>query len=162
LFANDIKKECFAQAKELGGCLLESMRATGGNFMADETEHGYLEDGIEEEGGSLMTALLTGAAVAVIKPELLPGMAIGVAAAMGPKLLPTIGGVLRPFIRTAVRAGYSTAIATRGVVAEAGEQVQDMFAEARAEVANGRKPARRRNGARKPAKRRRPAKVAAA
>lgn len=122
--------------------------------MADESEHSYLEDGIEEEGGSLITTLLTGAAIAVIKPELLPGMAIGVAAAMGPKLLPTVGGVLRPFVRTAVRAGYSTAVATRGVVAEAGEQVQDMLAEARAE-ANGKKPARRRNGTRKPSKRRR-------
>ena len=123
--------------------------------MADESEHGYREDGIEEEGGSLMTALLTGAAVAVIKPELLPGMAIGVAAAMGPKLLPTVGGLLRPFITTAVRAGYSTAIATRGVVAEAGEQVQDMLAEARADVSNGKKPARRRNVARKATTKRR-------
>lgn len=123
--------------------------------MADESEHGFLEDGIEEEGGTLMTTLLTGAAVAIIKPELLPGMAIGVAAAMGPKLLPTVGGVLRPFIRTAVRAGYSTAIATRGVVAEAGEQVQDILAEARAEVANGKKPARRRTVPRKAATKRR-------
>ncbi len=121
--------------------------------MAEDSEDGYLEDGIEEEGGSLMSAILTGAAVAVIKPELLPGMAIGVAAAMGPKLLPTVGGVLRPFVRTAVRAGYSTALATRGAVAEAGEQLQDMLAEARAETANGKKPVRRRNGARKPTKR---------
>jgi hypothetical protein len=95
-----------------------------------------------------------------MKPELLPGMAIGVAAAMGPKLLPTVGGVLRPIVRTAVRAGYSTALMTRGVVAEAGEQVQDMLAEARAEAANGKKPARRRNGTRKTAKRRTPAKTA--
>ncbi len=123
--------------------------------MADESEQSYLEDGIEEEGGSLMSTLITGAAVAVIKPELLPGMAIGVAAAMGPKLLPTVGGVLRPFVRTAVRAGYSTALATRGAVAEAGEQLQDLLAEAKAEVANGKKPVKRRNGARKPAKRRR-------
>jgi hypothetical protein len=121
--------------------------------MADESEHGYFDD-VEEEAGSLITTILTGAAVAVIKPELLPGMAIGVAAAMGPKLLPTVGNVLRPFVRTAVRAGYSTALATRGVVAEAGEQVQDMIAEARAEATNGKKPVRRRNGARKPAKRR--------
>jgi hypothetical protein len=127
--------------------------------MADDSEHSY-EDGIQEEAGSLMTTLLTGAAVAVMKPELLPGMAIGVAAAMGPKLLPTVGGVLRPIVRTAVRAGYSTALMTRGVVAEAGEQVQDMLAEARAEAANGKKPARRRNGTRKTAKRRTPAKTA--
>jgi hypothetical protein len=123
--------------------------------MADESKHSYLEDGIEEEGSTLVTTLLTGAAVAFIKPELLPGMAIGVAAVMGPKLLPTVGGVLRPFVRTAIRAGYSTAIATRGVVAEAGEQVQDILAEARAEVVNGKKPVGKRNGARNASKRRR-------
>lgn len=144
----------FALRSTLAMCEVQLVIGLGGIFMADQSEHGYLEDGIEEEAGSLMTTLLAGAAVAVIKPELLPGMAIGVAAAMGPKLLPTVGGVLRPFVRTAVRAGYSTALATRGVVAEAGEQVQDMLAEARAEAANGKKPARRRNGARKASKRR--------
>lgn len=127
--------------------------------MADERDD-YVndEDGIpevlEEEGSSLLGTLITGAAVAFLKPDLLPGMAVGIAAALGPKLLPAVGGLLRPVIKTAVRAGYATAVATRGVVAEAGEQVQDILAEARADAVVTRKPAtKKRRVARKPRKR---------
>src|ERR671912_105260 len=129
--------------------------------MADEERDEYEENGdeglpevLEEEGSSLLGTLITGAAVAFIKPDLLPGMAVGVAAALGPKLLPAIGSLLRPVVKTAVRAGYATAIATRGVVAEAGEQVQDLVAEARADTQINRKPATKRpRAARKPRKR---------
>jgi hypothetical protein len=108
---------------------------------------------LEEEGSSLLGTILTGAAVALIKPDLLPGMAVGVAAALGPKLLPAIGTLLRPVVKTAVRAGYATAVATRGVVAEAGEQVQDMIAEARADAVVPRKPAaKKRRAPRRPRK----------
>jgi hypothetical protein len=128
--------------------------------MADEQEN-YEETGdeglpevLEEEGSSLIGALVTGAAVALIKPDLLPGMAVGIAAALGPKLLPAVGALLRPIVKTAVRAGYATAVATRGVVAEAGEQVQDMIAEVRSDVEVARKPAtKKRRVARKPGKR---------
>ena len=128
--------------------------------MADERED-YEENGeegfpevLEEEGSSLIGTLVTGAAVALIKPELLPGMAVGVAAALGPKLLPAVSALLRPVIKTAVRAGYATAVATRGVVAEAGEQVQDMIAEVRSDTTVARKPAtKKRRVARKPRKR---------
>ena len=126
--------------------------------MADEDRDDYeaeddgAPDVLEEEGSSLLGALITSAAVAFIKPDLLPGMAVGVAAALGPKLLPAVGGLLRPVVKTAVRAGYATAVATRGVVAEAGEQVQDMIAEARSETVVTRKPATKKR-ARKPRKR---------
>jgi len=127
--------------------------------MADDVRDDYEENGeglpevLEDEGSSLLGTLITGAAVAFIKPDLLPGMAVGVAAALGPKLLPAVGGLLRPVVKTAVRAGYATAVATRGVVAEAGEQVQDMIAEARADTAVARKPAaKKRRVARKPRK----------
>ena len=128
--------------------------------MADEERDDYEAEGdgmpevLEEEGSSLLGTLITGAAVAFIKPDLLPGMAVGVAAALGPKLLPAVGSLLRPVVKTAVRAGYATAIATRGVVAEAGEQVQDLIAEARADTEINRKPATKRpRAARKPRKR---------
>jgi hypothetical protein len=128
--------------------------------MADEERDDYEAEGdgmpevLEEEGSSLLGTLITGAAVAFIKPDLLPGMAVGVAAALGPKLLPAVGSLLRPVVKTAVRAGYATAIATRGVVAEAGEQVQDLIAEARADTQINRKPAtKKQRAARKPRKR---------
>jgi hypothetical protein len=127
--------------------------------MADEERDDYdgedngLPDVLEEEGSSLLGTLVTGAAVALIKPDLLPGMAVGVAAALGPKLLPAVGSLLRPIVKTAVRAGYVTAVATRGVVAEAGEQVQDLIAEARANTDVNRKTPTKRQRARKPRKR---------
>lgn len=126
--------------------------------MADEERDDYEEgDGmpevLEEEGSSLLGTVITGAAVALIKPDLLPGMAVGVAAALGPKLLPAVGSLLRPVVKTAVRAGYVAAVATRGVVAEAGEQVQDMVAEVRADSQVNRKPSTKKRAARKPRKR---------
>ena len=127
--------------------------------MADEEKDDYEDEGHgseawEEETSSLLGTVITGAAVAFIKPDLLPGMAVGVAAALGPKLLPAVGSLLRPVVRTAVRAGYATAIATRGVVAEAGEQFQDLVAEARADTQVNRKPSTKsKRAARKPRKR---------
>jgi hypothetical protein len=121
-----------------------------------DDDHGFgpdEEDVAEEEGSTLMTTLLAGAAVAIFAPELLPGMAIGVAAMLAPRILPMVGGTLRPLMKTAVRAGYSAAITAREVAAEAGEQVQDMVAEARAAQTNGR-PATKARGARKSPKRR--------
>src|SRR5262245_28767660 len=85
------------------------------------------------EDGSLTSAAITGVAVALLNAELLPGMAIGVAAVMGPRLLPFVGSVLRPVLRTVVKAGYATFETAREVAAEANEQFQDMMAEARAD-----------------------------
>ncbi|MBV8550242.1 MAG: DUF5132 domain-containing protein [Acidobacteriaceae bacterium] len=75
------------------------------------------------------TIAVVGVGVALISAELLPGMLIGVAAAF----LPGIGPKLRPFFRATVRAGYSAVRKTREVVAEAGEQIQDIVAEAKSE-----------------------------
>jgi Protein of unknown function (DUF5132) len=132
----------------------------GRDEMADDERDDYDAEGNgmpevwDEEGSSLLGTIITGAAVALIKPDLLPGMAVGVAAALGPKLLPAVGSLLRPVVKTAVRAGYATAVATRGVVAEAGEQFQDLVAEARADTQVNRKPAtKRQRTARKPRKR---------
>jgi Protein of unknown function (DUF5132) len=88
------------------------------------------------EDGSLTTTVIAGIAVAVLAPQLLAGMAIGVGAMLAPKLLPTLGSALRPVIKTAVRAGYSVALKTREMAAEASEQMQDLVAEAAAEQEN--------------------------
>ena len=76
------------------------------------------------------TIVVVGAAVALISTELLPGMLIGVAAA----LLPGVGPKMRPFLKSSVRAGYAAVRKTREAMAEAGEQIQDIVAEARAET----------------------------
>lgn len=106
--------------------------------------------GLADSG--LTTAAITGVAVALINPSLLPGMAIGVAATMGPRLLPVISNILRPIVSTAVRAGYAATVMTREAVAEASEQFQDMVAEARADYemagASGEEHARERQAQR--------------
>ena len=75
------------------------------------------------------TIAVVGVGVALISSELLPGMLIGVAAA----LLPGIGPKMRPFLKSTVKAGYSAVRKTREMIAEAGEQVHDMIAEVQAE-----------------------------
>jgi hypothetical protein len=82
--------------------------------------------------GKAATIAVVGVGVALISTELIPGMIIGVAAA----LLPGIGPKLRPLLKSTVRAGYSMVQKTREMVAEATEQVQDVVAEARAEGAD--------------------------
>jgi hypothetical protein len=91
------------------------------------------DTGLDREGPSLATAALIGVGVAIIEPELIPGMLIGAGVWLVPKLLPALGGILRPVVKGAVKAGYSATMAVREVVAEAGEQVEDIVAEARAE-----------------------------
>jgi hypothetical protein len=76
------------------------------------------------------TIAVVGVGVALISTELLPGMLIGVTAA----LLPGIGPKVRPFLKSTVKAGYSAVRKTREMIAEAGEQMQDMIAEAKAEA----------------------------
>jgi hypothetical protein len=77
------------------------------------------------------TIAVVGVGVALISTELIPGMLIGVAAA----LLPGMGPKLRPFLKSTVKAGFSAVRKTREMIAEAGEQVQDMLAEVQAEDA---------------------------
>lgn len=86
-----------------------------------------------DNSSSYSTTILAGAAVAILAPELLPGMAIGVAAMLAPRILPSVGFAFRPLVKTAVKAGYSVATSARELAAEAGEQVQDLVAEVRAE-----------------------------
>jgi hypothetical protein len=81
-------------------------------------------------GGKVATIAIVGVGVALISAELIPGMLIGVAAA----LLPGIGPKMRPFFRSTVRAGYKAVQKTREAMAEAGEQFQDIVAEAKAET----------------------------
>jgi hypothetical protein len=91
------------------------------------------ESGLEREGPSLATVALVGVGVAIIEPELIPGLLIGAGAVLAPKLLPALGGMVRPLFRNMVKAGYSAGMRVRETAAEVGEQVEDYVAEARAE-----------------------------
>lgn len=83
--------------------------------------------------GKVATVAVVGVGAALISVELIPGLLIGAAAAFLPNFMPKLGQSLRPAMRSTVRASYKFAQKTREVFAEAGEQVQDMVAEARLE-----------------------------
>jgi hypothetical protein len=79
------------------------------------------------------TVAVVGVGAALISVELIPGLLIGAAAALLPNFMPKLGKSLRPAMRSTVRASYKLAQKTRETFAEAGEQMQDMVAEARLE-----------------------------
>ena len=57
---------------------------------------------------------------------------VGVAI-LAPVLLPAVGSVVRPLVKGAVKAGLTVKDMAVGAVAEAGEQLSDLVAEAKAE-----------------------------
>ena len=59
-------------------------------------------------------------------------VAVGVVV-LAPVLLPVVGCVLRPVVKGAVKAGLTVKDMTVGFVTEAGEQVSDLVAKAKAE-----------------------------
>jgi hypothetical protein len=95
------------------------------------------EAGLQREGPSMATVVLVGAGVAIVEPELIPGMLIGAGAWLAPKLLPSIGSMLRPAVKGIVKAAYSATTSVREMAAEASEQIEDMVAEAKAEQQAG-------------------------
>jgi Protein of unknown function (DUF5132) len=67
---------------------------------------------------------------ALIETALIPGIVIGLAAAVAPKYMPQMG---QPMFRSAVRGAYKFGRKAREAAAEATEQVQDIVAEVHAE-----------------------------
>ena len=83
------------------------------------------------------TVAVVGLGAALIEAELIPGILIGVAAMLAPNLLPKVGNGLRPIVKGIVKAGYTLTERARETFAEAGEQMQDIVAEVRAEQHTG-------------------------
>lgn len=84
-------------------------------------------------GPMLTTGALIGVAT-LVAPELFVGMAVGAGIAMVSNSLPDlIGGIMRPLVKTAIKAGYGAATMAREMISEASESVSDVVAEARAE-----------------------------
>jgi hypothetical protein len=110
------------------------------------TGYGYADDdrprrrmvyrGREEEYGevdSLVTAVAIGGAAVALEAELLPGVLIGAGAMLLGRMFPQIGGLVRPVLKTAVRAGYAVTDTARGMVSEASGPFRDVVDEVRSE-----------------------------
>jgi hypothetical protein len=79
----------------------------------------FFEDVVERLGGSA-------------------GLGIGVAAAvLAPTLLPVLSRGLRPIAKGAIKGYLLMTTRARTAVADAGERLQDLYAEARSEVETG-------------------------
>jgi hypothetical protein len=85
---------------------------------------------------TIVTVGVVAVGVALIEVAWIPGMLIGLAAAFAPKYVPKMSDGFRPLLKQTVRGAYKMAQKTREAVAEAGEQMQDLMAEARAEEAH--------------------------
>lgn len=77
-------------------------------------------------------AAVVGVGVAVFEAALLPGVVLGVAAILLPKVLPSIGNALSPLVTSTVRGAYRLGQKTKEIVAEAEEHVSDIVAEVNA------------------------------
>ncbi len=63
-----------------------------------------------------------------------PNILVGVGVALvAPVILPALGYVVRPLAKGIVKAGLTVKDMVVGIAAEAGEQISDLVAEARAE-----------------------------
>ena len=94
-------------------------------------------DEAPDDQGEIIATAATIAVVAVgaviFEAALLPGIALGVAATLAPRVLPSIGAAMAPMFRSTVRGAYKLGQRTREAVAEAQEHVNDIVAEANAE-----------------------------
>ena len=75
------------------------------------------------------TVAVVGVGVIVFEAALLPGLALGVAAMLAPKVLPNLGAALNPLFRSTVRGAYQVGRKTKEMMAEAQEHVNDIVAE---------------------------------
>ena len=91
----------------------------------------------EQTRSELVTAAVIGAAAVLIEIELLPGILLGVAAMMIPKLFPGVTNFARPLMKSTIGLGYRAMAKTQQLVAEASDHAQDMLAEIRVESERG-------------------------
>lgn len=109
----------------------------------DEERGAWMSDTLADNVGSVATAATVVVGAALIESELIPGLVIGAGAVLLGMMFPQVRHVVRPVLKTAVRAGMAVADRAREVVAEAGEQVQDVVAEVQSEREHRGRRARR-------------------
>ena len=95
-------------------------------------------DEAPNDSGEIIATAATIAVVAVgaavFEAALLPGIALGVAATLAPRALPSIGAAIAPMLRSSVRNVYQVGQRAREMVAEAQEHMSDIVAEADADA----------------------------
>jgi len=113
----------------------------GHSDPASNGQHpGTLADEPEETQGGNDEFLATAATVGVVavgalvfEAALIPGIILGVAAMVAPKVLPRAGAALNPLFKSTVRGAYLLSEKAREVAAEMQEQVHDIVAEVKSE-----------------------------
>jgi len=101
------------------------------NWSENIVERG--KDLLSNETSSVATAVAIIVGAALIEVELIPGLIIGAGAILLSKIFPDLTSYIRPVIKGAVRAGFSTTHKVRQIIAEANEQVSDLVAEVKDE-----------------------------
>jgi Protein of unknown function (DUF5132) len=97
---------------------------------SEETEKNY-----DEIATEVATIGVVAVAAAILSAELIPGMVLGVAAALAPRFLPKMGSGLQPLFNSTVRGAYKLGRKARSAFGEIQERVNDITAEVKAEEA---------------------------
>ncbi|HUB63416.1 MAG TPA: DUF5132 domain-containing protein [Methylocella sp.] len=108
------------------------------NGQAEEVSPPGAEDAIQSGDdfvAEVATIGVVAAGVAIVEAALLPGVVIGVAAALAPKFLPKLSTRLKPLFNSTVRGAYKLSRKARSAVGEFQERVNDITAEVKAEEA---------------------------
>jgi Protein of unknown function (DUF5132) len=71
-----------------------------------------------------------------LKGNIMTGLAIGIGAAiLAPVVIPAVAAMAKPLTKAAIKGGVLLYERGKEVVAEAGEMMEDLMAEAKAEIA---------------------------
>jgi hypothetical protein len=107
---------------------------------AEHAEAPHDEPPVEEASSTAMATVATVGVVAVgaviFEAALIPGLVLGVAAALAPRYVPKLGTALTPLFRSTVRGAYRLGRKSREMVAEVQEHIGDIAAEVSSEEAN--------------------------
>jgi hypothetical protein len=85
--------------------------------------------------GEVATIGVVAIGAAIFSAELIPGLALGVAAALAPRFLPKMGAGVQPLFNSTVRGAYKLGRKARSAFGELQERVNDITAEVKAEEA---------------------------
>jgi len=97
-------------------------------------EHAEAKASEVGDGVTIVSAAALLGLGAIIQSEMLAGMAIGAGVVLAARAASRLtADVMRPLAKTAIKAGYAAASKISELAAEAGEEVQDLVAEARSE-----------------------------
>lgn len=115
-------------APDLGHARSDHASANG-HATEDENPNGLSDTAM----ATVATVGAVGVAAVVFEAALIPGIALGVAAALAPSYVPRLGAALNPILRSGVRGAYKLGHKTREIVSEAREHLNDIAAEVEAE-----------------------------